>query len=310
MKGTLFSAHPRGRAGGCWHNERGLTLVELMIATTIAVLATAGAWMVYSSQQLEFARQRMVSEMDHSARTVTNDMAKRIRLARVGSDPEDALRTACACQISFDSNRRGVYTFLPMTSGLTPTIQVNSTAGFAVGDTVSLTSWTVPLNPNLQWQVRTIQEILAGPPRLRLDQALLNVMPIGSLQTGFPQGSGVFQTFRTTFALHLTQRQLLQNNSLALATNVLMNANGYPPAPAGGDGPPLFSYFDRNNNPLNPTAGATCLTTCLTFGQRSMVREVSISLSLQSQGVTNVVAKTRSSVTHQTGVKLRMPSPS
>lgn len=282
------------------NNERGLTLIELMIAATISVVATAGMGFIYQSQQGEFERQKMVSELDATGRLAVNHMAKRIRLARVGSDPTAALLTACACQISFDSNQRGVYTFLPIMTpdtpqGQTTTIQVTSTAGFAVGDRVSLTSWTV--TPT--WRARTIQAIGAGPPTLTLNPALNQSFP------SFPRGSGVFQTFTTTFALHLTQRQLLQNNSLALASNARMNANGYPPS-----GVALFRYFNQANTELVPPGTGTCLTRCLTESDRTMVREVEIALPMESPRVTNRVTNQRSTVTHQTRVKLRLPSPS
>jgi len=262
-----------------------------MIAITIALLATGGAWMVYSSQQAEFARQRMVSELDLTARMAVNDMAKRLRLARVGSDPANAISVACAGRIIFQSNRRGVYTFLKQASVINnATISVDSVAGFTVGDNVALTDWA-------SWQTRTITGMnnAVNPPTVTLSAALASV---------FPGGSGVFQVLSTTLELDLAPKQL-KSGALVLATNVKMNANGYPPS-----GVALFRYFDQSNVEMLPAAGATALTTCLTAGQRTMVREVIVSLSLESPRVTNVAAQTRSTVTHQTGVKLRLPSPS
>lgn len=68
-----------------FHDNRGFTLVELMIATALAAIVMASVYMAYSSQQKTALAQRQVAMVQQNIRAALFVMSKEIRMA--GYDP-------------------------------------------------------------------------------------------------------------------------------------------------------------------------------------------------------------------------------
>ena len=61
-------------------DEKGLTLVELMIAMTISVIALGLAYSTYSAQQRSYANEQLVVDMQQNARSALAFMRREIRM--------------------------------------------------------------------------------------------------------------------------------------------------------------------------------------------------------------------------------------
>lgn len=64
-----------------YREEKGLTLIELLIAMVIAILLTTAAYRAFSSQQKAYTIQEQVTEMQQALRATTNMMVREIRMA-------------------------------------------------------------------------------------------------------------------------------------------------------------------------------------------------------------------------------------
>ncbi len=64
-----------------YREEKGLTLIELLIAMVIAILLATGAYRAFSSQQKAYTIQDQVTEMQQALRATTNMMVREIRMA-------------------------------------------------------------------------------------------------------------------------------------------------------------------------------------------------------------------------------------
>jgi type IV pilus assembly protein PilW len=68
--------------------ENGFTLVELLVAMTLALVVMAAIYSTYTSQQKTYIIQEQVSRMQQNVRAAINIMAREIRMA--GYDPSDS----------------------------------------------------------------------------------------------------------------------------------------------------------------------------------------------------------------------------
>ena len=267
-------------------NQRGSSLIEIMIALVIALVVTAAASAAYIHQQRFYRNQAMLAETDESTQVAMNVLSKNIRLARAGTDPTNAILEACACSIRFRCNRNNVSTFFTGTS-TGPTISAESVAGFSVNDTVSVTNWST-------WVSRSITAVQATPPRLTLNTAL---------PSSFPTGSGVFQNRTISYALDIANKWL-QMDGQVLAVNLETDANGFF---QGGE--PLFRYYTETDTELVPPGTGSCLTRCLLPADRTTLRKARIFITAETPLAINPVTGEKGIVTHETTVRLRHPTP-
>jgi type IV pilus assembly protein PilW len=72
--------------------EKGFTLVELLVAVFVAGIVMAGVYSAYYSQQKTYAAQEQVAEMQQNLRAAMYFMAKEIRMA--GCNPTGGADTA------------------------------------------------------------------------------------------------------------------------------------------------------------------------------------------------------------------------
>jgi len=91
------------------HNQKGLTLVELMVAMAIASVLIAGIYTFYQNQLKSHVTQQEMIDMQQDARAAMYMMTREIRMA--GYDPQNntgaTIRTANVAQIAFDIDDNG-----------------------------------------------------------------------------------------------------------------------------------------------------------------------------------------------------------
>ncbi|RTZ96774.1 MAG: hypothetical protein DSY90_09615 [Deltaproteobacteria bacterium] len=80
-------------------NNKGFTLIEVLIALGIAGVVLAAAYSIFMVQQNSYKRQEQITEMQQNLRAAMTFMAREIRMA--GADP---LSTGAASIISADSH--------------------------------------------------------------------------------------------------------------------------------------------------------------------------------------------------------------
>ena len=91
------------------HNQKGLTLVELMVAMAIASVLIAGIYTFYQNQLKSHVTQEVIMDMQQDARAAMYMMIREVRMA--GYDPQNntgaTIRTANLAQIAFDIDDNG-----------------------------------------------------------------------------------------------------------------------------------------------------------------------------------------------------------
>lgn len=94
-------------------NEKGLTLVELLIAMTISVIALGLAYSTYSAQQRAYTNEQLVMDMQQSARSALAFMRREIRMAGYnplgpsGAGSVDGFKAVRGDRISFTLDLNG-----------------------------------------------------------------------------------------------------------------------------------------------------------------------------------------------------------
>lgn len=90
-------------------NQKGITLIELMIATSVLGIAVSGMYSAYRSQLKTFMIQKQTAEMQQNIRAGLDIMVREIRMA--GYDPlgtaDAAILTASADSIEFTMDLGG-----------------------------------------------------------------------------------------------------------------------------------------------------------------------------------------------------------
>ena len=89
-------------------NQKGFTLIELMVAMVIASVLMAGIYTFYHNQLKTHVTQREMVDMQQDARAAMYMMTREIRMA--GYDPQNTgatIRTANVAQMAFDSDSDG-----------------------------------------------------------------------------------------------------------------------------------------------------------------------------------------------------------
>jgi prepilin-type N-terminal cleavage/methylation domain-containing protein len=67
-----------------WRRQKGLSLIEMMIALAVAGITIAGVYKIFASQQKSFVVQEEVSDAQQSARAVMDIISRDIRMAGFG----------------------------------------------------------------------------------------------------------------------------------------------------------------------------------------------------------------------------------
>jgi prepilin-type N-terminal cleavage/methylation domain-containing protein len=136
-------------------NEKGFTLIELMIAAAMGVVLLGAAVYTYSKQDKLLRNENRKLQLRDYARMTMDELEPMLRMAGNGLPPgnsvaaRDALGVvaADATSITFLANTDGVSTSLSLDCGqLQPFVPVENITGFANGDSVSIFDTRDPTN--------------------------------------------------------------------------------------------------------------------------------------------------------------------
>jgi prepilin-type N-terminal cleavage/methylation domain-containing protein len=85
------TSHRRGATRGRRRDERGLSLVELLVSVTILAIATTVALYVFDNARRSFKAGENVAEMQQAVRIAFDQMVKEIRMAGLNCNPDGNL---------------------------------------------------------------------------------------------------------------------------------------------------------------------------------------------------------------------------
>lgn len=122
------------------HNEKGFTLVELMISLAISLLITAGMYATYTLQRKSAASQDRVTEMQQNLRASLMMMSKEIKMA--GYDPERTTKDkSCDVDGNGKSVTPGIHTATATAFGFSMDLDKNGDCG-STGENVTYQMYT------------------------------------------------------------------------------------------------------------------------------------------------------------------------
>ena len=64
-----------------WNNERGMSIIELLIATVLSLIVISAALEFYVSQHKNWLMQNEVAEVQQNARVCVDEIASTLRMA-------------------------------------------------------------------------------------------------------------------------------------------------------------------------------------------------------------------------------------
>ena len=259
-------------------NEKGFTLIEVMIAGLITVIVLGGSIYVFVKQDKLIRQENARTDLRALGRLAMTELATEIRRAGYGFPNGWGIFVAQAAQLTFyantfdtDTGTAGVQeAYTTATADITvghTTITVADGSAFSSGNFIVVfdASGTVA-NP---WANGTVTSSSA---------TVVNLTP------GSPSA------FTATNGIVVNQYQTIGygfdtvNNLLTVSTD-----SGTPAAvviPVIGSVTALsFTYFDATNTELVPATGSPL---ALTFAERAQVRKIVISLTLQDPKDTTV----------------------
>ena len=233
----------------CLDDQRGFTLHEVLIAASTFLFILFAVYLVYEASRNTFARGEAKTDIQQNARMALSTMERELRMAGYGvpalscppaASPLPRIVEARPRKIIFRADLRGVLTWLTVTTPVpTDTLNVNTTSGILVSDTIYLTDGAT-------CAARTVQKGVS-PTSFRINSPLA---------VSFASGSQVYRPKDITFTI--TGGQLLRDQ---------VNPDAAPSA-----SPPVlaqkvkeqeaFRYYDDTNveiTPNDPVANADLL---------------------------------------------------
>jgi len=164
-------------------NDRGLGMVEILVASAISLVILAGATTLFSRNQDTLQDQNDGAKIQAKGRIAVDRIEEEIRMAGFGMPPGQGITNiGVANSISFQSNLNDIRTTTPPCNPACPgtiagnagdnTLTVVNTTGFAAGDLI------VIRNPNSgQTETKTVTGIAGNV--LNLGAPLLNTYTYG-----------------------------------------------------------------------------------------------------------------------------------
>ena len=265
-------------------NEKGFTLIEMMIAATMGVLLMGSAIYTYTKQDKLLRNENRKLQLRDFARMTMDELEPMLRMAGNGFPPgnsaagRDAMGvdSADATSITFMANTDGVSTSLSLDCGaLQPFAAVEDSSDFASGDSISIFDTR---NPTLAEQ-RVLNGAGTGTVTTSLCPDLSSSVSSGGLfwATGSPlvnmyrpflNGAAVvIYKYNTITYTYNSGPQTItvtdDNGSTAVADTTITVASNVSDL--------TFSYFD---------ATGTALTIPLSAAELADIRRMNVSLTI------------------------------
>lgn len=245
-------------------SESGFTMLELMVSTSCLLVVLSGALWFFSKSQAIFCNERVTLDMVQDLRTVFDRFTNELRMAGAGLPGYHGVVSGTATTLIVRGDFNSIEAIVTSTAAITGgTLPVNTTTGFAVGQTVSLldTDGTTAgasavakitaVDPTASTITLNTADLLAITSGAQFSDfgpgCIINVIErrtYGIITTGDNIGS---ITRTTAYERTLTAGVTIQSQE-TIASNVL--------TPDGGIGL-TFTYFDGADNvlALDPDTG-------------------------------------------------------
>lgn len=124
-------------------SEKGFTLVELMISTTMLLVVLSAGLTFFSHSQVTYSNERVTLDMVQDLRTVFDRFTNEIRMAGAGLPYQQGVIEGSETKLVVRGDFSELTTIVTSTSAIaisssTARFPVGTTAGFAAGQTISL----------------------------------------------------------------------------------------------------------------------------------------------------------------------------
>jgi prepilin-type N-terminal cleavage/methylation domain-containing protein len=263
-------------------NEKGFTLIEMMIAAAMSVVLLGTAIYTYTKQDKLLRNENRKLQLRDFARMTMDELEPMLRMAGNGFPPGNSvagrdamgITAADATSITFVANTDGVSTSLSLDCGiLQPFVAVEDSSNFGVGDNISIFDTRTPT-----WaEQRVLLNAANGTvtPGLCPDLAAAvnsdglfwsNTSPLINMYRPFLNGAAVvvYKYNTITYTYNSGPQTITvtddQGNNTNITTTVANNVSDL-----------TFSYFDA-------TGGA--LTIPLNAAEIAAIRRMNVSLTL------------------------------
>ena len=139
-------------------NEKGFTLIEVLIAAAIGIIVIGGSIYAFSKQDKLIRQENASTNLRGLGRVAMSEFAKEIRRAGYGLPPGQAFVAADANTLNFLANTQDVYAMLSVdgnngdTTISIPDITMTNGLAFQDGDTIVIFDVSDPTN----WELNAI----------------------------------------------------------------------------------------------------------------------------------------------------------
>jgi len=166
------------------HDQKGFTIVELLVSAVIFVVILLGIYMMYETNQITFLKGEKKTNIQQNARIAMDQMETEIRMAGYGvptaaspSKIEPIITAASATSISFLADIENASTTLSASaSAPTTSVTVASAAGFSANDSIYITD-------GLKWEQLVIASVNKTTNIITFTSALTGNYAAGSMVT-------------------------------------------------------------------------------------------------------------------------------
>jgi prepilin-type N-terminal cleavage/methylation domain-containing protein len=263
-------------------NEKGFTLIEMMIAAAMSVVLLGTAIYTYTKQDKLLRNENRKLQLRDFARMTMDELEPMLRMAGNGFPPGNSvagrdamgITAADATSITFVANTDGVSTSLSLDCGiLQPFVAVEDSSNFAVGDNISIFDTRTPT-----WaEQRVLLNAANGTVTTGLCPDLAaavnsdglfwsNTSPLINMYRPFLNGAAVvvYKYNTITYTYNSGPQTITvtddQGNNTNITTTVANNVSDL-----------TFSYFDATGGPL---------TIPLNAAEIAAIRRMNVSLTL------------------------------
>ena len=248
-------------------NEKGFTLIELMIAGFITVLVLGGSIYVFTKQDKLIRQENARTDLRALGRFAMTELATEVRRAGYGFPDGWGIFVAQGAQLTFFANNFD-------TDGATAGIQEAYTTGTA---DIAAGATNISVADNSDFSNGNTIVVFDASGAVGFPWA-------GGTVTGTPGPTITISTvapaaFTALDGIVVNQYQTLVYDFDAVNGLLTLSTNGGAAMPVIPNVTALsFTYFDATNTQLIPATGTPL---ALTFAERAQIRKIVINLTLQ-----------------------------
>jgi len=245
-------------------SESGFTVLELMVSTGCLLTLLSGALWFFSKSQGIYTNERSTLDMVQDLRTVFDRFTNELRMAGAGLPGYHGVVSGTSSSLIVRGDFTNIEAIVTSTSPITGgTLPVNSTNGFAVGQTVSLLD-TDGATAGAS-AVARITAVNTTAKTITVDTSDLLPITSGAVFSNFGPGCLINVVERRTYGVvttgdnkgaitRATAYESTQTAGATIQAQEMIASNVLTP---GGDPGLTFVYYDGADNvvPFDPDTG-------------------------------------------------------